>query len=65
MEDFKIKYNELLARYHKGILYLEKNPDMVAKWGKGLENIMDSLDKLIKENKIQDENILKGFDEEC
>lgn len=61
MEEYKIKYNELLNRYNKGILYLQENPNMVSKWGNELQNIMENMNKLIKEYNIPEENILGGF----
>lgn len=62
MEEYKSQYNNLLNRYNKGILYLEQNPNMLSKWGKELEKIMEDLSKLIVENSIPEEYILKGFD---
>ena len=61
MEDFKISYNELLKRYHNGIKYLEDNPEKFKKWFPELLLIMEDLDRIIKQNNIADENILKGF----
>lgn len=61
-KEVKLEYNKLLNRYNKGILYLEQNPNMLSKWGKELEKIMEDLSKLIVENSIPEEYILKGFD---
>ena len=61
MKDYKDHYNALLARYNKGILYLEQNPNMIPKWSPEIEKIMEDLDTLIKTYKIPDEKILGGF----
>ena len=61
-KEVKLEYNKLLNRYNNGILYLEQNPNMLSKWGKELEKIMEDLSKLIVENSIPEEYILKGFD---
>ena len=61
-KEVKLEYNKLLNRYNNGILYLEQNPNMLSKWGKELEKIMEDLSKLIVENSIPEEYIMKGFD---
>ena len=61
MKSFKIAYNKLLQRYNNGIRYLEDNPNELQKWFPELLLIMQDLDKLIRQNNIADENILKGF----
>lgn len=64
MQEYKVKYNQLLKRYNNGIKFLTENPQEKEKWLPELKSIMTELDKLIKKYYIHSENILNGFEEE-
>lgn len=58
MEDLKIKYNELLARYKKGIEYVKEHPE----YAPNLSEIQGEMDKLLKQIKtFTPEEVENGF----
>lgn len=62
MEEYKIKYNELLQRYYNGCKYLENNPKEFDKYLNFVLKILNDLNLILVENNITDSNIiLNGF----
>lgn len=62
MEDYKIKYNNLLSRYYNGIKYIETHPTESDKYMPIIYSIIEQLEIIIIKYKITDRNIiLNGF----